>query len=184
MVLLALYTSRTCVDWIEHPLHAARACRNEAAARSSSAVRCCMQRAALRNRLRSCGSSVAWAWQLEIILRAGSRPPYSHRRLRMGDSGRQRRTSARVLCEKKMTDRSRRPRSRRESQKLLRIRESSQARPTGAASAEEAVAAAPGAPPRSAPSPRRRRRSPLWPRGAGVAPAARRPRRCRSPVRA
>ena len=46
-----LYTSGACVDWIERPLHAAGARTNEAAARSSSAVRCCMRRAAIAMRV-------------------------------------------------------------------------------------------------------------------------------------
>ena len=50
--MVLLYTSSACVDWIECPLHTAAACRNEAAARSSSAVSPCMQRAASQERLR------------------------------------------------------------------------------------------------------------------------------------
>ena len=66
-----LYTSRACVDWIEHPLHAAGARRNEAAARLSSAVRCCVRGAAVGTiAMRAVATSVMPS-QLEIILGAG-----------------------------------------------------------------------------------------------------------------
>ena len=53
-------------------MHAAAACRNEAAARSSSAVRCCMQRAAPEEPIAMrAASNVNDASEIKIILGAG-----------------------------------------------------------------------------------------------------------------